>query len=80
MHVDKITISIDSGLLRRIDRLVKERVYPSRSRMFQDAISEKIERVDENRLARELAKLDVDEEQSIADEGLATEAIEWERY
>lgn len=80
MQVDKITISIDAGLLRRIDRLVKERVFPSRSRAFQDAVSEKIDRVDQNRLARELVKLDIAEEQSMADEGLAMETTEWQPY
>lgn len=80
MRVDKITISIESGLLRQIDRLVKEQIFPSRSRVFQDAVSEKIGRVDRNRLERELANLDIAEEQLMADEGLATEAAEWERY
>jgi len=80
VNVDKVTISIESDLLRRVDRLVKENIFPSRSRAFQDAVAEKIERVDKNRLARELAKLDIDEEQALADEGLALEAAEWQPY
>ncbi|MBK9216404.1 MAG: ribbon-helix-helix protein, CopG family [Chloracidobacterium sp.] len=80
MNVDKVTISIESDLLRRVDRLVKENIFSSRSRAFQDAVAEKIERVDKNRLARELAKLDIDEEQALADEGLALEAAEWQQY
>lgn len=80
MQVDKVTISIEAGLLRRIDRLVKEKIYPNRSRVFQDAVLEKMNRVDKNRLERELAKLDIDEEQQIADVGLALEATEWEPY
>ena len=80
MNVDKVTISIESDLLRKIDRLVKEKFYPSRSKAFQEAISEKIDRFDRHRLARELSKLDIDEEQLIADEGLAQEAAEWQPY
>jgi metal-responsive CopG/Arc/MetJ family transcriptional regulator len=80
MNVDKVTISIESSLLKKIDRLVKAKVFPNRSRAIQDAVSEKIERIDQNRLARECAKLDAEEEQSLADEGLALEATEWQPY
>ena len=80
MNVDKVTISIESDLLKRIDRLVRERVFPSRSKAFQVAVSEKIDRVDGNRLVRECAKLNVEEEQLLADEGLALEAAEWQPY
>jgi len=80
MNVDKVTISIDSGLLKKIDRLVKAKVFPSRSRAIQEAVSEKVERMDQNRLARECAKLDIKEEQAMADLGLASEVAEWQPY
>lgn len=80
MNVDKVTISVESALLRKIDRLVKAKVFPNRSNAFQEAVSEKIERLDQNRLARECAKLDIKEEQSLADEGLASEVAEWQPY
>jgi Arc/MetJ-type ribon-helix-helix transcriptional regulator len=80
MNVDKVTISIESNLLKKIDRLVKAKVFPNRSKAIQDAVSEKIDRIDQNRLARECAKLDVNEEQAIADEGLAAEVAEWQPY
>ena len=80
MNVDKVTISIDAGLLRKIDRLVKAKIFPSRSKAIQAAVSEKIESFDRNRLARECAKLDVEEEQALADLGLAAEAAEWQPY
>lgn len=80
MNVDKVTISIESSLLKKIDRLVRAKVFPNRSKAIQDAVSEKIERIDQNRLARECVKLDVEEEQSLADEGLALEAAEWQPY
>lgn len=71
MNLDKITISIESGLLRKLDCLVKAKVFANRSNAFQEAVSEKIERLDQNRLVRECAKLDINEEQSLAEEGLA---------
>lgn len=80
MNVDKVTISIDASLLKKIDRLVKAKIFPSRSKAIQDAVSEKIERIDQNRLARECAKLNIEEEQLLADEGLALEASEWQPY
>lgn len=70
MNVDKVTISIESTLLKKIDRLVKAKVFP-RSKAIQEAVYEKVERIDQNRLERECGKLEVNEEQALADEGLA---------
>lgn len=80
MNVAKVTVSIESSLLKKIDRLVRAKVFPNRSKAIQDAVAEKIERIDQNRLARECDKLDMAEEQALADEGLATEAAEWQVY
>ncbi len=80
MSVAKVTISIESNLLKKVDRLVKERVFSSRSQAVQTAVAEKVSRLDSNRLARECAKLNKTEEQSLADLGLASEAEEWLEY
>lgn len=80
MSVAKVTISIESNLLKRVDRLVKERVFSNRSQAVQSAVEEKVSRLDKNRLARECAKLNKTEEQSLADLGLASEAEEWLEY
>jgi metal-responsive CopG/Arc/MetJ family transcriptional regulator len=80
MSVAKVTISIESGLLNKVDYLVKERVYSNRSQAIQSAVAEKISKLESNRLARECAKLDKAEEQSLADLGLANEAEEWLEY
>jgi metal-responsive CopG/Arc/MetJ family transcriptional regulator len=72
MSVDKVTISIESNLLKKVDRLVKERVFPSRSLAIQAAIQEKVARFDHNRLEHERSKLDKSLEQALADEGLAS--------
>jgi metal-responsive CopG/Arc/MetJ family transcriptional regulator len=80
MSVAKVTISIDESLLNRIDRLVRVRVFPSRSQVIQQALEEKIARIDRTRLAHECSKLRPAEEQALADEGLAGEAAQWPEY
>ena len=80
MSVAKVTISIESNLLRKVDYLVKERVFSNRSQAIQSAVEEKVSRLDRNRLARECAKLDKAEEQSLADLGLSAEIEEWLEY
>ena len=80
MPVAKIAITIDENLLKKIDLLVKEKVFPNRSKAVQDALLEKFERADRNRLASECAKLDPRFEQQLADEGLKLELDEWPEY
>jgi len=80
MSVAKVTISIETTLLGKVDRLVKERVFPTRSQAVQAAVEEKLLRLDKNRLARECAKLDRAEERALADTGLASEVEEWPEY
>jgi Arc/MetJ-type ribon-helix-helix transcriptional regulator len=80
MRVSKVTISIDESLLKRVDRLVRSRIFPSRSHLIQQAIEEKIARIDSTRLARECEKLDPAEEQALADEGLSGEAAQVPEY
>ncbi len=80
MSVAKVTISIESGLLKKVDYLVKERVFSNRSQAIQSAVAEKVSRLDRNRLARECAKMNKAEEQSLADLGLASEVGEWLEY
>ena len=63
---------MDAAVLRRLDRLVKTRLFRSRSQAVQEAVSEKINRMDSAALARECAKLDPKSEQAMADERLAT--------
>ena len=80
MSVAKVTVSIEANLLKKVDRLVKDRVFSSRSQAVQSAVEEKLSRIDSNRLARECAKLDKAEEQSLADLGLSGEVEEWLEY
>ena len=80
MSTAKVAISMDKEVLKRLDRLVKNRLFENRSRAIQEAVSEKLARLEQNRLARECAKLDRGFEQSMAEEGLSAEAGEWPEY
>jgi hypothetical protein len=48
----KIAITIDENLLTRLDRLVRERAYPSRSRAIQEALAERLDKIDSSRPQR----------------------------
>jgi metal-responsive CopG/Arc/MetJ family transcriptional regulator len=80
MSVAKVTISIESDLLAKLDRLVRKEIFPNRSQAIQSAVEDKISKVEKNRLARECAKLDIKEEQSLADLGLAADFESWPEY
>ena len=80
MSSAKIAITIDQDLLSRLDRLVKERRFPNRSRAVQEALRDKLERLERGRLARECAKLDPAAEQQLAEEGLAEDFEQWPAY
>jgi len=76
----KVAISLDENTLDRLDRLVKNHVFPNRSQAIQEAVEEKLSRLDRSRLARECAKLDPAFEKSLAEEGLSEELAEWPEY
>lgn len=80
MATNKVAITIEEKLLKRLDRAVALRKFPNRSRAIQEAVQEKLDRLDRSRLAREAAKLDRASEQKLADEGLAGEAKEWPEF
>ena len=80
MSTAKVAISIDDQLLKKVDLLVKEKVYPNRSNIIQEAVKEKIIKMEKSRLANECAKLDIDFERSMADEGISQEADSWPEY
>ncbi len=67
-------------MLKKVDYLVKTKVFPNRSQAIQIAVQEKVSKIDQNRLARECAKLDKIQEQEMADFGLVSEVSEWLEY
>jgi metal-responsive CopG/Arc/MetJ family transcriptional regulator len=80
MPAAKIAITVEERLLKRIDRLVAQRKFPNRSRAIQEAVRDKLDRMERGRLARECAKLSRSREQSMADEGLAEDLEEWPEF
>lgn len=80
MSSAKIAVTIDQDLLTQLDRLVKERRFPNRSRAVQEALRDKLERLERSRLARECAKLDPLFEQQLAEEGLTEDLDQWPEY
>jgi len=80
MAAAKVAISLDEDVLARLDRLVRQRAFPNRSKAIEAAVKEKLERLDRSRLARECAKLDPAFEKALADEGLSGALKEWPEY
>ncbi len=80
MAVSKIAITIDDKLLKQLDIMVKSKMYPNRSKAIQEAVADKLQRLERTRLAQECAKLDPVYEQNMAEEGLAMEMDEWPEY
>jgi len=68
MGTTKIAITLNQNTLERLDRLVRNHIFPNRSRAIQGAVQEKLERMERSRLARECAKLDPDFEKAMAEE------------
>jgi metal-responsive CopG/Arc/MetJ family transcriptional regulator len=46
MPSTKVAITFDSGLLDKLDKLVAQRVFPSRSAAIQKAVPDKLDRVE----------------------------------
>jgi metal-responsive CopG/Arc/MetJ family transcriptional regulator len=80
MAASKIAITMEEKLVKRLDDLVKSRVFPNRSKAIQEAVEEKLKRMEKTRLAEECAKLDPNYEQTLAEEGFSSELEEWPEY
>jgi metal-responsive CopG/Arc/MetJ family transcriptional regulator len=76
----KIAVTINKEIVSRIDRLVKNREYSNRSQAIEEAIKEKLLKIDKYRLAKELSKLNITEEKELAEEGIEGDAKEWAQY
>ena len=80
MAASKIAITLEKDMVKRLDMLVKSNLFPNRSKAIQEAVAEKLKRIEKSRLAQECAKLDPEFEQSLAEEGLTSELEEWPEY
>ena len=76
----KVAITLDKASLGRVDKLVRQSFFASRSQAIQEAIEEKLARLERTRLARESAKLDPAFEKALAEEGLSKDVSRWPEY
>lgn len=76
----KIAITLDEKIVGRLDRLVHQRAFTNRSQAIEQAIEEKLSRLDRTRLARESAKLDPQFEKALSEEGLEQDSEEWPEF
>lgn len=76
----KLAVTLDEATLSEVDRLVARHIYPNRSRIIEEAVKEKLARMNRSRLARECALLDPTAEQGIAEEGLTGDLEQWPEY
>ena len=69
------------GIYPRSSRsLVKKQVFPNRSQAIEEAVTEKLARLEKSRLAQECAKLDPEFEKALAEEGLSEDLAECPEY
>jgi metal-responsive CopG/Arc/MetJ family transcriptional regulator len=80
MPTAKIAITVSEPILLKLDRLVKEHRYPNRSRAIQEALEEKISKLERNRLAEALQCIDPVDEKQNAEEGMLDEVDTWPTY
>ncbi len=76
MSTSRITITLDKGLLKRLDHLVQVAPYSNRDRVIQEAVEDKLRKANRDDFERELVKLDPQFEQEMADEGLCEDVRE----
>ena len=80
MPKQKVAVTIEKDLIIKLDRMVSDGKFSSRSSAIEDAVIERITKIERSRLAEESAKLDPSFEQALADEGLAGDLSEWPEY
>jgi len=68
--VQKVAVTLEKRTVGDLDRWVREGKYPNRSRALQAAVNLLTERERRTRLARELSKLNRQEERQMAEEGI----------
>jgi len=80
MPKQKVAVTIEKNLIIKLDRMVSDGKFSSRSSAVEDAVIEQLTKIERSRLAEESAKLDPSFEQALADEGLAGDLSEWPEY
>ncbi len=80
MGKSKVAISLDESTLEHLDQLVRKQVFPNRSQAIEEAVVEKLARLEKSRLAQECAKLDPAFEKALAEAGVSEDMAEWPEY
>ncbi len=77
MRYSKIAVSIPTEFLIKLDRLVKEKRFPSRSSAIQKSIEDELKLIEKTSLAYACDLLDADEEKALAEEGMDADMKDW---
>ncbi|MGH7873434.1 MAG: ribbon-helix-helix domain-containing protein [Candidatus Binatia bacterium] len=80
MAREKLAITLDESTLDRLDKLVRKKVFPNRSQAIEEAVAEKLSRIEKKPFGPRVAKLDPAFEKALAEEGLSEELKEWPEY
>ena len=80
MNKNKIAIKLDRKIVEHLDYLIKKHIFINRSRAIQEAVQEKLERMEHRRLAKECAKLNPSFEKAMAEEGVSEGLSKWPEY
>ena len=80
MPKQKVAVTMEKDLIAKLDRMVSEGRSASRSSAVEEAVIDRMIKVEKSRLAEESAKLDPAYEQALADEGLSGDLAEWPEY
>lgn len=76
----KLAVTLDEKILEEVDSLVRRRVFPNRSQVIEQAVREKLDHLNKNRLATQCALLDPALEKALAEEGMGEEVEKWPAY
>jgi metal-responsive CopG/Arc/MetJ family transcriptional regulator len=80
MTSTRIVVTLESELVARLDQLVAKQHFASRSGAVQEAVREKLARLDRSRLTRECDKLDRQFERDLSELGMGVDAEAWPEY
>ena len=80
MPTEKIAITMEKSIVEQLDRWVREKKYPNRSRAIQEAVKDRLARWRKTRLIEEVAKLNPQEEKILAEQSLSAENEKWAEY
>jgi metal-responsive CopG/Arc/MetJ family transcriptional regulator len=81
MALTKVAVMLEQTTLSNLDELVKQKVFPTRNEAIQLAVETVVTRLQHSekrkRFVAECAKLDPQEEQAMAEEGMSEVLHEW---